>query len=184
MSYTPFAISIAILLMMIYRIRNLSISTHTSLKPATQIEDYSTLMIELTNLRLRRDALRDMITKVYELANKGKIDDNIKRAILDQISMDLSKIEERIIYLEKYEELNTLIKEREKVEKEYKKKIEELDQKISSLRKIISPPPERKKEEKPKETKEKRVEKKPREERKDLSQVMEEIMRLLSEAEE
>jgi len=186
-SYTPFAVSIAILLLMIYRVRTLTTPTRVSAR-APITEDYSSLLIELTNLRLRRDALRDMITKVYDLADKGKISEEIKRAIIERINRDLTQIEKDIEHLEKYEELNMLIEERRKLEAEYRRKIKELDERISSLRKIIGPPPvkeekrEVKEEKKVKEKKEVKEEKK-RERKKELSQVMEEIMKMLSEAE-
>jgi len=186
-SYTPFAVSIAILLLMIYRVRTLTTPTRVSAR-APITEDYSSLLIELTNLRLRRDALRDMITKVYDLADKGKISEGVKRAIVERINRDLTQIEKDIEHLEKYEELNMLIEEKRKLEAEYRRKIKELDERISSLRKIIGPPSV--KEEK-REVKEKKKvkgkrevkEEKKRERRKELSQVMEEIMKMLSEAE-
>lgn len=182
---SPLLVSTILLIIVIYRIRSISLVSEPIAAQPTQItSDYTSLLAELTTLRLRRDSLRDTIAKIYELATQGKIDDNVKRMILDKVTRDLNQVEKRLSYLEKFEELNRLIRERRALEKEYKRKIEEIDSKISKLRRVVGALTMEKKIEGKKEGKvEKGAEKTVKRKIRDLSEVMEEITRLLKEGE-
>lgn len=177
-------ISIAIMIILVFRTKGLySISISPSKITAT-IESYDSAIYELTTLRLKRDGLKMIISKAYEEFSKGVIDEETKNKIVTEISKQLSEIESRIIYLEKFEELNRLIKERRRVEDEYKRKISELDKKIEYLQRIVRQPTKKEKptEKKVEEEKVKKVTKKKEKRTKKLTELMDEIMKILEES--
>jgi hypothetical protein len=89
---------------------------------------------EVTRLRLLRDAIRGMIARVYELADRGVIDVETKDRLASRLSGELARVEERLGIYERYEEFFKLVEERERVRREYEERIRGLDEKISRLR--------------------------------------------------
>ncbi len=176
--------AIIIMLALVIRVRNITtVTLQYPIKSKKMEIDLS--LQELATLRLKRDGLRMIISRAYEEYSKGIIDEETKNRIVSEVSKQLSEIESKIKYLEKYEELNKLINERKKVEEEYKRKLEELDRKINSLKKIILPPKEKKEEKKVvKEVKEEKVSERRVKRAKKLTEIMEEIAKMLEESKE
>jgi GTPase SAR1 family protein len=191
-SLTSLGIATLILVVLSVRIKNLSIQLSAEPKPIPTFRepptDISSAIIELMDLRLKREALSHMIARAYELTSKGELSEDIKDMIVSKASDELRKVEERIGILEKYEELDRLMREKEDIERSFREKLEDISSKIEKLREALAltvvEPVEKKKVkvEKPEKPKVKR-ERKPRKPR-ELDELMQELEKILREEEE
>jgi hypothetical protein len=182
-----------ILVILSVRIRSLNIQlSHAPPHPPLSREappDISDAIVELMDLRLKREALSHMIARAYELTSKGELSVDIKDMIVSKASEELRRVEERIALLEKYEELDRLIKEKEELEKEFKEKLNDISGRIEKLQEAlaisIKEVEVKEEEEKPEKVEKPKVkrEKKPRKPR-ELDELMRELEKILKEEEE